>query len=370
VLANFIHRLKKRKRLSLGSLIRTRKRQIWRLFFFFVTVIVLHTVAMVIFEGMDWWQGVWLTMTSASTTGYGDISAATPAGQIATIVLIYFFGISLLAQIASEFIEYRIEQRERKIKGQWEWSEMQNHIVIVNAPVRDSERYLKRLVGQINIVPELKALNVVLLSSDFSDGLPSSLIDMGLVHYTGVAESNTDLLATGIDKAKYVLTLVKDVESSLSDSYNFDVVSRIRDLNDDCQIICECIEDDNRIRIKKAGANSVIRPVRAYPEIMVRALSMPGTETLLEDMFTHEGAHTQRYDVELQGIEWRQVASHLMDEGAGTALGYVDINEKVITNPRFDSEVHCLAILVLVRDDQIPTLSDIEISLANLMEHV
>ena len=57
-------------------------------------VVAIHSVAMVYFEDLDWWQAFWLTMTSASTTGYGDLSAATFWGQFATVLLIYGMGIT------------------------------------------------------------------------------------------------------------------------------------------------------------------------------------------------------------------------------------------------------------------------------------
>ncbi|WP_227803863.1 potassium channel family protein [Marinomonas profundi] len=97
-------------------------------------IIALHSVAMIFFEDLDWWQAFWLTMTSASTTGYGDISAGTFWGQFSTIVLIYGMGITLLAQIASDYIEIRLTRKEMRIKGRIKWDDMQNHILIINTP--------------------------------------------------------------------------------------------------------------------------------------------------------------------------------------------------------------------------------------------
>jgi len=346
------------------AIIDGKRHQLRRLFTIFTLIIVLHTLAMVVFEDMTWWQGVWLTLTSASTTGYGDISASTVYGQLATIILIYAVGISLLAQIASEYIEYRIELREQKLKGLWGWKDMQDHIVIINSPKYGAERYLKRLIEQINKEPILAELPIVLLSPDFPEGLPEPLTRIGLVHVTGNSEVNEDIKKTGIEKARYVLLLASDTESLSTDSINFDVITRVREMNSLAQMIVECNEDYNRVRFANTGANSVVRPVRAYPEIVVRAMAMPGSEQVLENMFTHEGDHTYRYNIKLQQMEWRDIVCKLMQAGFGTAMAYVKEGGKVDTNPKSSTIISCEALLVVVNDDEIASLEQIQHCLA------
>ena len=85
-------------------------------------------------EGISLKDSIWLTLTTVTTVGYGDMSAETDEGRIATVILIYLLGIWMLAQLASEYIDYRSDRKDRIIKGQWNWSYMENHIVIINAP--------------------------------------------------------------------------------------------------------------------------------------------------------------------------------------------------------------------------------------------
>ena len=78
-------------------------------------LIGLHVAAMMAFEGLSLGEAVWLTFTTITTTGYGDLSAKTPAGRAATIVLIYLSGIFLLTQAGGAFFEFRILRRERAL---------------------------------------------------------------------------------------------------------------------------------------------------------------------------------------------------------------------------------------------------------------
>ena len=329
-------------------------------FLLLIGVIALHSLAMVFFEDLDWWQAFWLTMTSASTTGYGDISAATFWGQFSTILLIYGMGITLLAQIASDYVELRLTKKEMRVKGVIRWNEMQNHILIINTPKYDSERYLGLLVSQITQTPELADTPIQILTTAFPEGLPLELRSQGVVHHTGDALSDGMLLAAGADKAKYIIVLSPDAQDSLSDSLTFDILHRIQALQPSAFIMAEAINDSNRPRFRSAGANAVIRPVRAYPEMLVRSLMAPGTEQVLEDLFRHQGDHTIRLNIQLANVTWAKVVTTLIQKDIGTALGYIQEDGDVVTHPQTHAVINATGLIVLINDDQvIPSLDEI-----------
>jgi voltage-gated potassium channel len=315
---------------------------------------------MVFFEDLNWWQAFWLTMTSASTTGYGDISAVTFWGQLSTIVLIYGMGITLLAQMASDYVELRLAKKEMRVKGFIRWNEMQNHILIINTPKHDSERYLGLLVTQITQTPEFEDTPIQILTTAFPEGLPLDLRAQGVVHHTGDALDDGMLLSAGTDKAKYIIVLSSDAQDSHSDSLTFDILHRIQTLNSSAFIMAEAINDSNRPRFKNAGANAVIRPIRAYPEMLVRSLTAPGTEQVLEDLFRHQGDHTIRLNVRLSNVTWARVVTTLIQKNIGTALGYVQRNGEIMTHPQTYSVIDAEGLIVLINDDQvIPSLDEI-----------
>ncbi|MGO3407291.1 ion channel [Marinomonas sp.] len=316
-------------------------------------VIGMHSIAMVFFEDLNWWQAFWLTMTSASTTGYGDISAATFWGQLSTIVLIYCMGITLLAQIASDYIELRITRKEMRIKGRMEWNAMQDHLLIINTPKYDAERYLDLLITQVANTPELADIPIQILTPDFPEGLPLKLRSLGVVHQTGDATTNGMLLSAGADKAKYIIVLCPDYQASHSDSVTFDTLHRIKSLHSSAFILAEAIDDNNRSRFREVGANAVIRPVRAYPEMLVRSLIAPGTEQVLENLFRYEGDHTIRVDIQLEGFTWADIVTKLIQHNVGTALGFENNNGDIITHPSTTEKVSARSLILLVGDKQV-----------------
>lgn len=97
-------------------------------------ILLSHTLFIHYFENISFADSIWLSVTSITTVGYGDFSAASLGGRTATILLIYIVGIWLLAQLAGDFIEYRADKRDKMIKGLWRWKNMSDHILIINTP--------------------------------------------------------------------------------------------------------------------------------------------------------------------------------------------------------------------------------------------
>ena len=73
---------------------------------------------MVLFEGYSLIDSLWLSITTITTIGYGDISAQTISGRLSTIILLYGGGIILLWELLSEYLNYKIIKRDRIIKGE------------------------------------------------------------------------------------------------------------------------------------------------------------------------------------------------------------------------------------------------------------
>lgn len=113
-------------------------------------ITLIHVLLMVAFERFNWQDALWLTLTTLSTTGYGDISATTPEGKIATTVLLYMGGIFVLAKAAGDYFEYRANIRLKKMQGFWEWK-MSDHLLIINSPAEQAEHFFTRLVEHLNI---------------------------------------------------------------------------------------------------------------------------------------------------------------------------------------------------------------------------
>lgn len=345
----------------------TIKRAVWRTAGIMLCLVALHSGLMVHLEGLTPWQAVWLTLTTITTVGYGDLSAATPAGQAATVILMYISGITLMTFLISDYVDFRIARREKIRTGNWDWN-MENHILIINSPKYNRESYFIRLIRQIRENEEYKNTPVQLLNIDFPDGLPDCIRELGAVHLHGTPSNPTDLKRAGTIRAKHIVVLARNEYASDSDSFTFDVAHRLNDLHVCQNVIAECVMDENRHRMKELGVKTILRPIRSYPEIVVRAMDAPGSEVIIEDMFTRANDHPHRYPVWLEGEPWADVVNALVQANLGTALGYVTKEGVVVAHPNGDHHVHAQSLLVLVKTENIPTEKEVGCALEDYFQ--
>jgi len=313
-------------------------------------LVFIDAIGMMVFEGLSLGDALWMGVTTITTVGYGDISPSTTGGRLITVICLYALGIAILAHIVSEFIEHRLWISAEKKYGRWRWN-MKDHILIINTPTIDSDNYLRRLVQQIRLTPALSEYPVQILTDNFQEILPKEITGFGVVHFSGNAENSDNLRAVNVSDAHYIIVITTDHVHPQSDSLTFDVLDRIQEIGTDAVILAEATNDDNRARLHRAGANIVVRPIRAYPGFLIRALVAPGTEEVLEDFFTHDNAHMHRIDVDFQDRRWQDLICKFVTSGIGIPMAYV-IDGEVRCNP--DPKTVCSgeAIITLLSDGQ------------------
>ena len=342
--------------LPMSGIIRAR---IKRLFTILGGLLAAQTAIIWAAEDLTLFESFWMTMTTLVTVGYGDYAPATTIGRISTIAVMFVAAITLMTLIVSDFIEYRFYRRERIVTGRWVYK-MKDHIVIINTPRNRGEQYYMRFASQVRAVPGYETVPIMLLTRQFPMGLPPELSDVGLVHFHGSGSDPASLKAVHAGSARHIIILAADESDPSSDSLTFDIAHRLSESNLAHRTTVECVSDANRERFKSVGVRTVIRPVRTYPEIMVRAVVAPGSERVLEDMFNYQNDHPHRYDLTLDDLNWADIVSALIRHGIGTALAYIDNDNEVICHPATHREIEGKGLIVLVKSGETPSVGVVE----------
>lgn len=335
-----------------------RRTSILRLMLLLLALSLAHVVVLLLFENLGLWDAVWLTLTTLTTVGYGDFSSVTVIGRLATIVLLYLVGIFVLAQIAGEWIDYRVDRRNNMITGHWNWH-MKEHLVIINSPESEGDRYLLILVNQVRQSPTTKDAPIQLFTRHYPEGLPAALRNLGVVHRHGAPEGPESLELVDVSSAGVILVLAEDASKGRSDSVTLDVLIQLQELQVPGYVIAECVQDENRDRFRRAGADAVLRPVRAYPELMARAIESRGAELILENLFRREGVYPQRYELKVEREIWADLAVRCINAGLGTLLAYEDERQKLVINPHPQAGISATAVFLLVNHDRVPRPADV-----------
>ncbi|MFY0700471.1 MAG: two pore domain potassium channel family protein [Bermanella sp.] len=323
-----------------------------------LSLMVLHVLAMMGFESLSLWQSVWLTLTTITTVGYGDLSAKSMAGQASTIILIFMAAITLVTFLVRDYVDYRIARNERIRSGLWDWN-MDNHILIINAPKYNADQFFQRLVTQIREDDDYQHVDILLLNTEFSGGLSAQLKDLGVRHVLGNGNNNEDLARAEATRAKHIFVLARDEYHADSDSISFDIVHRLSELGLAHITLVECVVDANRKRMFELDIKSILRPIRSYPEILVRAMDAPGSEVVIEDMFTRKDDHPERYSIWLEGESWADVVAAMLRAGVGTPMAFINKDGDITVHPRGDVRVYAQSLIILVKSDQVPTQEDV-----------
>ncbi len=322
-------------------------------------ILLLHIVAMVQLEKLPVGDAIWLTMTSATTVGYGDLSAQTTGGRLATIILLYIGGIAILAQVAAMYFEHRQDVRNRMLKGDWSWT-MENHIVFLNCPEEvDEEYFYQAILGLRESSADLASLPIVIVCERFKDGISDRLRKLDVVHVSKPVTSQETLESASVKDAHTVVILSKDQLDPTSDSINFELVDRLREMGIKGRIIVEAVKDENRARLKKVGADNVLRPIRTYPEMLMRAIIAPGSEQVMETLFDSYGEECIRYEASVKS-SWLDIIHKLTSNDLGIPIAFENTQGEVVNVPSSKDMVTTKAIYVIVNEGRSKTSEAIE----------
>lgn len=337
---------------------RLMRRRMKKLFLLLVSVLTIHGLMMVMLEGLGLLDAYWLTFTTLLTVGYGDLAPATPGGRLVTVGLLYITAILTVTLIISDYIEYRFYRRERILTGRWRLN-VKEHILIINAPRHAAPQYFMRLVKQLRLDRSYEQTPIVLLCNRYPEGMPPEMQDIGLHLIHGSGNQVKSLERAQVSRARHIVVLANDEGDSDSDSLTFDILHRLEERKLSRRAVVECVSDENRQRLEALKPMSVIRPVRTYPEIMVRALQAPGSEKVLEDLFNYEQDHPHRFNLEVKDLTWAHIVSALISANLGTAMAYIDTDHQVVCHPPADTLIKATGLILLVKSDRDPSTTEV-----------
>jgi voltage-gated potassium channel len=314
-----------------------------------LVLLLLHIALIHWLENLDWWTATWLTFITVSTVGYGDVSAKTVPGQMVTLGLLVIPGIALFSKLLGEAIQQTSIRKHRQFLGQWRWH-MKDHILVINPP-KNVEAYMRIVVDEFLKYPEYEHCAFQVVSTNFHNGLPVGLQDMNVLLYSSSANSESTLKAIKAELAKVIIVLAPDPDNEDADACTFDLIHRIRDVGSKAYIVAEVISDQNRRRIKLAGANATMRPIRAYPEIAVRAVLAPGSENVIEELFDSAGSEYRTVMTPPVTMRWSDIMNLCVANDFGTPLAWIRDDDEIIINP-FGSSMANFKGLILAVSDQ------------------
>lgn len=303
----------------------------FKMLFWLLFAITLHILLFAHFEKVSYFDALWVTLTTVFTVGYGDMFAKTVEGRLATMILIYGGGIFIAAKIIGDWFEHLSVKVNKQLKGLWSYK-MKNHIVVINHPSNNPTLFLTGLIDEISKDTHFANTEIVLISP--LDEIPSELTDKHVKWVKGQIHDSAALKKANAMEAQAVYVLANSACDTSFDSYALDIIDNLRSSGCKAYIISECVKNENKKRLIKNGADAVIKVMHGYPGVASRALTVKGSQEVLENLFSEDNEECIRLDITNPTAKsWKEIVMYCLDKEIGTPIACITQEGEILTSP-------------------------------------
>jgi voltage-gated potassium channel len=196
--------------------------------------------------GGTWMDALFMTVTTITTIGYGEIKPLTTAGRLFTILLA-FTGIGSLFYTLGVVMEYLVSVRLADPMGRRRMErrigELTEHVIVTG---------MGRVGRQAAL--ELHEAETAFVVVDPSEQAVAHAAERGYLALMGDATEDAVLKRAGIARARGLIV------TTSNDATNMYVVLSARVLNPDLYIVARAADEAGVTKLARAGANRAVSP--------------------------------------------------------------------------------------------------------------
>lgn len=228
-------------------------------------------------------EGLWWTMTTVATVGYGDVSPTTVEGKIFAMFL-YIVGIGLMTIFIGKVIDFFSIRKRLKEEGRLKIT-TENHIILINW-TKKAEITLDELLATFNkihivIIDEsLTKIPVVHERVEFVRGNPANievLQQANLLQCKSVMIFSPDGLMTASQADGHTLLIASTLEG-LGRQYNQNIYT-----------ICEVSNSNHIHAFKHVDVEEFITANDTAAHLAARSIMFNGSSEIIRQLTSQEG---------------------------------------------------------------------------------
>jgi voltage-gated potassium channel len=264
-----------------------------------LAILVLGSLGYVWIEGWDFFDSLYMTVTTLTTVGYGEVHPLSPLGKSYTMVLI-LAGMGVLIYIITSLARVVVEGEIREALGKRKLlkriKKLSGHYIICGFG----------RIGEI-IARQLRDRGLSLVIIENKPELVTQLEESGYYFVAGDATKEEVLVEAGIERARGLVAVVH------SDASNVYIVLTARSLNPNLFIVARGEEPGATQKLLRAGADKVESPYEMGGRKMAHTILRPTVTTLME-LAMHEGVEWSMEEI-LVGETSPMIGQALKDSG-------------------------------------------------------
>jgi voltage-gated potassium channel len=211
-----------------------------------VVLAATGTLGYVTIEGFSLLDALYMTVTTLTTVGFGEIHPLSPAGRAFTIGLIVVglsvvYGAigSVLEMVFGEHLRESVnyQRMERRVNG------LKDHSIVCGYGRMGQE-----------IAREFHGRQIPFVIVERDPALAAMLTEAGYMFVTGDASEDAVLLLAGVERARSLITVAP------TDADNIFITLTGRSLNPKLHIVARSIREADEHKLRRAGADRVVSP--------------------------------------------------------------------------------------------------------------
>ncbi|MCP5063189.1 MAG: potassium channel protein [Ignavibacteriae bacterium] len=245
-----------------------------------LSVIIIGTFGYMVIEGWSIFDSFYMTIITISTTGFKEFKPLSTPGMVLTVFLI-ITGVVSLAYTGGRGVQLLVESqilRRRKMSKNLE--QISNHYIVCG---------FGRMGSQIAEHLLENNLNFVIIENEPNN--VAKLNELGYLFVNGDATDDDALIKAGVERAKGLVAVLS------TDAENVFTTLSARELNNNIFIVARAIDEGTEGKLKKAGADRVVKPYELGGNRMVQLLLRPGVTDFIEGI-----ARKKEVDISLEQI--------------------------------------------------------------------
>jgi len=300
------------------------------LFGVILIIVIVSGGLIAVFEpDLSFASGIWWSIVTLTTVGYGDISPSTTGGRILA-VLIMFFGIGLLGMLSASLATLLIRKRMKEDKGMCA-ATINNHIIICEWNHR-----ARAIIKELRADTQTENIPLILIAD--IDEKP--IDDDNLFFIRGSVNEET-LEKANLKKARTILVLGDDtVETTARDAKVVLSTLTIESMNPGVYSVVELVDKANEQHCIRANADEIIIGSELSSHLIASAASNHGISKVVSELLSNSYGnefYAMPVPEKMVGSKFLDVFIAMKTNSNATVLGVQKgSNGEFISNPAVD----------------------------------
>ncbi len=237
-----------------------------RLVFLLIVVTAIGTAGYCYIEGWSFFDALYMTVITLTTTGFSEVRALSQAGRLFTIMLliggvstIAVTSTSLLNEVLTGFKFRRKRKMEKLVK------KLQNHTIVLGFG----------RMGQ-SVCLELQRAKHSFVVVERNEGKIALLEELNYYYIQGNGADDEILIEAGVKDARNLVSVIDDEADCL-----FSAVAA-RSLNAKLHIVVRANSESSRKKMLLVGVDDVVLPLFISGKKVAQRIIQPNMEDFLE----------------------------------------------------------------------------------------